>query len=114
MYDERKILTFGYQDAYGNVQEYKTVDVTGMTESQVNATKARIMGQMSDYLSTGDEMDSVPIPNSEPMPDYMILAKTEEENLRLQSQIKQLMEENYDLKVKNSILKEMLVESYGN
>jgi hypothetical protein len=112
MSKQRDVLTFYYIDEYGNQKEYRTVDITGMTESQINAAKARMAGEMHDYLQSsqyGINSDSISISNDEPM-----IAKVEEEVQCLESQNMTLLAENVELKIKIELLKEMLVEAYGN
>jgi hypothetical protein len=96
-------LTFFYKDEYGNQKEYRTIDITGMTDSQINAATARMFGEMHDMLN--EEYEPTPIPDSDPALDF-----AGEEIERLQSQNELLLRENEELRWKVHILKELVRE----
>jgi hypothetical protein len=94
MCSQRSVLIFSYKDEYGDTKEYKTVDIEGLTESEINAVKARTYGEMYDFLVR--QYGSLePIQDSGPT-------------------YEQLEEDVQRLLMKIEILKEMLGEAYGN
>lgn len=96
---EREMLEFGYTDVYGVDRIYGHVDITGLSEDEINAIVEDVYDRMEEELEgIAMEVDD----DENPIGEHEYL----------QEKLSALIKQNAQLKEKVAVLKQLLREEF--